>query len=355
MTNKIAAVFRRSGRRPSERGQALVLFAAGLAGFMGLVGIAIDIGQVVHARTDAQKVADAAALAGAQDLTNVAAATDSAGDYVELNGSAIADATVTISETNSANDTIEVKVDRQVEFTFLKAIGLSGTTVSAKAKVRIASFTGGSGLLPWGFVANNGSDSTLVNNACFDGWDGAEPQFKTGIDCTIKYGAGSGQAQGDFGALALDATGVQTYKNAIVDGSTNMYEVGDQVEAQTGDFGVNTKNALEDRLAQPLPADCQTNLQSQVMTYDGVSDTWAIKPDCYGHPRIGLVPVVDQINNPQKSTILAFAFIWIQDVQSLPGGQQSVDVQFLTLSGEIPGGYYGGDGTGAARIVKLME
>jgi Flp pilus assembly protein TadG len=75
VTNKIAAIFRRYGRHKTEQGQALVLFAAGLAGFLALVGLSIDIGQMVTAKTDAQKVADAAALAGAQDLTNAAAAT----------------------------------------------------------------------------------------------------------------------------------------------------------------------------------------------------------------------------------------------------------------------------------------
>jgi hypothetical protein len=40
-----------------------------------------------------------------------------------------------------------VKVDRKVNFTFLRVLGLDGTTVSAKAKVRIAAYSGGSGLL----------------------------------------------------------------------------------------------------------------------------------------------------------------------------------------------------------------
>ncbi len=355
MTNKIAAVFRPSRRRPSERGQALVLFAAGLAGFMGLVGIAIDIGQVVQARTDAQKVADAAAFAGAQDLTNVAAATNSAEDYVALNGSAVEDSTITISQTNSANDTIEVKVDRQVEFTFLKAIGLSGTTVSAKAKVRIASFSGGSGLLPWGLVASNNSDSTLLQNACFDGFkaDGVTPIFKTKTSCTIKYGAGSGQAQGDFGALALDGGGVNVYRDSIVKGSTKKYSVGDQVEPQTGNFGQNTKNALNDRLNEPAPAGCAT--KSDVMTWDAGTNSYAINPDCYLHPSLGLVPVVDKIDNPSKSKILSFAFIWIEGVTNGPGGQQNVQIEFLTLVGNIPNAYYDGDGAGDAKTVKLVE
>lgn len=357
MTKKIAAIFRLSSHKKSgaEHGQSLVLFAAGLVFFLGLVGLSIDVGQIVRSKTDAQKVADAAALAGAQDLTNASAATVSAQTYVKANGADVSDATVTISKTNSNNDTIEVTVNRKVNYTFLKALGMSGTTVSARAKVRVASFSGGSGLLPWGFVATNNSNSTLLQNPCFDGFksDGKTPIFKTNTSCTIKYGAGGGQAQGDFGALALDATGVSTYKDAIVNGSQKKYSIGDEVEAQTGNFGTNTKNALNDRLNNAAPAGCAT--KSDVMTWDPNSQSYSINPDCYGHPRLGLVPVVDKINNPEKSTIISFAFIWIEGVTNLPGGQQSVQVQFLTLVGNIPNAYYEGDGTGDAKTVKLVE
>jgi Putative Flp pilus-assembly TadE/G-like len=46
-----------------ENGQALVLFAAGLVGFLAFVGLSIDVGHRMWARTDQQKAADAAALA----------------------------------------------------------------------------------------------------------------------------------------------------------------------------------------------------------------------------------------------------------------------------------------------------
>ena len=354
MTNKIAAIFRSHRRtRQDDRGQALVLFAGGLVGFLGLVGLSIDVGQMVQARTDAQKTADAAAFAGAQDLTNAAAAKASAEDWVEYNGSATTDAEITVSQTSSTNDTIEVKVNRKVNFTFLKALGISGTTMSAKAKVRVASFSGGRGLLPWGLVATNNSNSTLLQNPCFTGYVNGQPTFKTNTNCTIKYGAGSGQAQGDFGALALDGTGVSTYKNSIVKGSATAYSIGDLVEAQTGNFGQNTKTALTDRLNETPPAGCSS--KSDVITWVNSSQSYAINPACFGHPNLGLVPVVDKIDNPAKSTIISFAFIWINGVTNGPGGQQNVNIEFLTLVGNIPDAYYNGDGSGYAKTVKLIE
>lgn len=121
-----------------------MLFALGLAGFLGLTGLAIDGGQIVFARTDLQKVADAAALAGAQDLARVApshvAAKGNAQAYASDNGAGTT--TVVISQTDRPSDTITVTVTRTVEYTFLKALGMSSTDVSATAVVVVKPVTG---------------------------------------------------------------------------------------------------------------------------------------------------------------------------------------------------------------------
>lgn len=51
-----------------ESGQSLVLFAAGLIVFLGLVAMSVDVGRLVWARTQVQAAVDAAALAAAQSL-----------------------------------------------------------------------------------------------------------------------------------------------------------------------------------------------------------------------------------------------------------------------------------------------
>lgn len=122
-------------RSQHERGQALVLFAAGLVAFLGLVGMSVDVGRVVYTRTDLQKIADAAALAGAQDLpASTSAATTSATTFADANGSS----TLTVSFSNTAvnNDTIRVTAARHVDYQFLKFVGLSGMDVSATARAK---------------------------------------------------------------------------------------------------------------------------------------------------------------------------------------------------------------------------
>lgn len=122
--------------RGRERGQALVLFAAGLAGFLGLVGLSIDVGQIVVTRQDLQKMADAGAFAGAQELPNPGQAKTTAREYINRNGvSSCGEECLKVTTTNEANDTLAVTTKRHVDFKFLKVIGLSGTEVSAKAKI----------------------------------------------------------------------------------------------------------------------------------------------------------------------------------------------------------------------------
>lgn len=158
-----------SFRQRFERGQAIVLFAAGLAGFCGLVGMAVDIGHVAYARTDLQKIADAAALAGAQDLpSSPSTASMAASSYATKNG--LATTNVAVSSSTNANDTITVTATRRVDYTFLKVIGLSGANPSASATVKVKAVTGytfdSSDVMPYAVWGGNASTRSCPNDVC---------------------------------------------------------------------------------------------------------------------------------------------------------------------------------------------
>ncbi len=336
-----------------ERGQALILFAVGLVAFCGLVGMSIDIGQLVYTRTDLQKMADAAAFAGAQDLTNTTAAEQSALAYIAANGSGTA--TVTFSQTYGPNDTIEVEAKRQVNYTFLRALGLTGDEVSAKAKVRVAVYNGGAGLLPFGFIASNDNNSTLLQNNCYLGNDSEGlPIFQQNVQCQIKYGAGSNSG-GDFGALALDGTGASIYRDTIKNGSTKSFKKGDKVDSETGNMNGPTKTGMEDRFALPPPSGCPGNSRNDVLL-DNPDGSVSIRPGCEDSPRIGIIPVVDKIDNPQKSTILGFAYVYLSALPPGNGNNNSIHVEFVSFVTELPNSFYDGDiDSNAAKTIKLME
>ncbi len=337
----------------SERGQVLALFGMGLAGFIGLVGLSVDMGQVVFARTDLQKLADSATFAAAQDLpdsTKATAAANTYGHSDQFPGTL----TVVISQTYGANDTVEVTASRRVNYWFLKAVGLDGMTVTAKAKARAMNYAGGAGLLPWGFIASNEDNSKLLQNSCYTGQtEEGVPTFQQNVPCTVKYGAGT-NAGGDFGALALDGTGANIYRESIAKGSTKTFMKGQQVDAETGNMQGPTGQGLADRLALPAILPCPGNLRSQVLTTDPVSGASSITSGCESSPRIGIIPVVNKIDNPQKSTILGFAFVFIEGTSG-SGGGSSVNVYFVKFVTILPNGVYTGTTSSGATAIKLVE
>jgi Flp pilus assembly protein TadG len=338
-----------------EQGQVLYMFVAGLVVFLGLVGLSVDVGMMVFTRTDLQKAADAAAFAASQDLPNTGAAETVATEYVAINAGADASAEVTFQQVGISVDTVTVETEKHVDFFFLKVLGMSGTDVSATATVQIASYAGGNGLVPFGLVASNDSNSTLLQNSCFNGWENGEPTFKQNMTCTMKFGAGSNSG-GDFGALSLDSSGGSTYRDNIGSGSSTAYRKGDKVPSETGNMNGPTKQGIDDRLAIPRPAGCQTDVKTEVLEYstNALGETVvSVREECKHHPRIILIPVVDQINNPQLSTILGFAFMWLESTSN-QGGQASVVGEFVQFVNEIPGGIYEGN-NGGSTIVKLIE
>lgn len=332
-----------------EDGQALILLVAGFAAFCGLVGLAIDIGQIVYVKSDLQKTADAAAFAGAQDLPSSSGATEVAHAYVGLNA-ADATANVQISQTHNPNDTIRVTARRQVNFTFLRVIGLSGTEVEATAVARVGTYNGGSGIVPWGLVASDNKD--FLGNSCFNGFAGGMPTFKQNQKCVLKYGAGSNSG-GDFGALALDGTGASNYRDDIAKGSDKAFYKGQKVEAQTGNMQGPTGQGIDDRLSTPAPASCPGYDRDDILKT--VGGETSILPGCENHPRLMIIPVVDKIDNPNLSTILGFAYMFLHG-ETNKGGQTAVEAEFVKFVTAVPGGNYSGpaDGT-AATAVMLIE
>jgi hypothetical protein len=72
-------------RSRSERGQAFALMIIALIALLGTAAIVMDVGFAWYAKRQVQASADAAALAGAQELPDVAAATSRASQYAALN------------------------------------------------------------------------------------------------------------------------------------------------------------------------------------------------------------------------------------------------------------------------------
>jgi hypothetical protein len=297
-----------------------------------------------------QKTADAAAFAAAQNLPTTSAATSKANEFVSLNTSG-ATSDVSFGYSGSSANSVTVKATRHVDYTFMKVLGLLGSDVSAKATVKVGLYNGGAGLVPWGLIASNNNNSSLLQNSCYLGIEpNGNVKFKQNQSCTLKEGAGS-NAGGDFGALSLGGSGGSTYASNIANGSPNSYKRGDKVPSETGNMVGPTKQGVADRFSVPPPPGCPSNNKSDVLKTNPDGSV-SVNPACADSARIILIPVVDKIQNPQMSTILGFAFMYLTGYSN-NGGHASVTGEFVQFVSEIPGGIYDGTGAGATSITLV--
>jgi putative Flp pilus-assembly TadE/G-like protein len=119
----------------SEGGQAVVLTLVFMTAMLGMAALVIDVGSWFRAQRDTQRVADAAALAGAQALPeSTGQARSFAIEYTNKNPIIGTPGTPTI--TFPASSTIKVHVSKPVNGFFSKIFGIDSFNVGADAAAR---------------------------------------------------------------------------------------------------------------------------------------------------------------------------------------------------------------------------
>lgn len=120
-------------QRPVERGQTLVIVALTITVLMLMAGLAVDVGMAYNDRRDMQTAADAAALAGAQQLCDdkgETAALAAATSIGQLNG---ATAVEPVASLGSDARSIRVVTRTDARTFFFRIIGIDSVPVSAAA------------------------------------------------------------------------------------------------------------------------------------------------------------------------------------------------------------------------------
>lgn len=121
----------------SQRGQSMVFTLIFLVVLIGMATLVLDVGSWYRTHRQAQATADAAALAGAQELPeSTGAATTAALDYGTRNGGGVVGADVRFSTGYVANDTIEITARRPAQGVFAQLFGLDSMSARAVAKAR---------------------------------------------------------------------------------------------------------------------------------------------------------------------------------------------------------------------------
>ena len=261
-------------QRREERGSTLLLAAFALVILLAMGALAIDVATLYVARTEAQRVADAAALAGANAFaasgcTNAGTCdtlqpqakiqAKAVGDANDVFSQAanIADADVTFPSSGDANDPLVQVVVRRSVPTFLagalqRFLGGASSSSNVVAKATAEAFNPSSSnaqfsaacLKPWVFpnwdpTTGNplvNSDGTIVNPAAVNGaevlWHrtSTTPQY-----LKVNLSGGGGGYQSDIGtcnpvqlksgdtlSVLPGARGTQTAINNLINGPTGQ-------------------------------------------------------------------------------------------------------------------------------------
>src|ERR1700727_236399 len=141
-----------SGSRKTQRGATLVIVAASLVGFLLLAGLAIGLVAFYLGRSEAQRAADAGALAGAQQFvlsgftsggvtqsavttlaTNAATA---AAEQNKVGGQTLTSSNITVPApdfSRSGNPLITVQISTSLPTFFMNIFGISTVTIGTAA------------------------------------------------------------------------------------------------------------------------------------------------------------------------------------------------------------------------------
>jgi hypothetical protein len=124
-------------RLRSEAGQAVALSAVFMTALLASCAAVLDVGAWFREDRDTQRIVDAAALAGAQELPeSTGKAHARALEYATKNGEELPAANVTFETTVIEDDTIIVELERPAPGFFAKLFGIESITVGSNAKAR---------------------------------------------------------------------------------------------------------------------------------------------------------------------------------------------------------------------------
>ena len=253
-----------------KKGSVAVITAVAILAVSGMTALVVDAGVLYLNRFQAANAADAAALAGGQELPGRPdEAISVAQNYASMNKKTDPTGTDKVDPVLSKNNTaLTVTVSRNVPLFFAKIWGLDSSTVQASATAEVQNYSGGErGIVPFGIEKQN---------------------FIFGQTYTLKLGGGSGY-NGNFQALALGGSGASVYTSNIKNGFKGSFKAGDWIFTETGNMSGPTAAGVSYRLGLDPSA-----------TFDTVETS---------SPRIIITPVLDSllVSGREDVQIVGFA------------------------------------------------
>lgn len=259
-----------------EEGNVMLLVSLSMVGLLAMIGLVIDGGNLYVTRAHLQKVADAAVLSGAQELTNRESKVTEVVQYVlQSENEAASMETLQIT----MNQKVGINLRKEVPLTFSRLFGRESAPVEAHAAAELGVMGRAKGAAPLGI------DESIQLEYY--------QEYKLKVDQT-------GVEEGYFGVLALGGTGSDTYEENLRHGYQNEIKVGDTLDTQTGNIAGKTRTVIRERVNG-----CSENPRD------------VFDRDC---SRVILIPVYQPIGDTTKQLkqvkVTGFAYFYITDPMS---------------------------------------
>ncbi|WP_261134558.1 pilus assembly protein TadG-related protein [Bacillus sp. Marseille-Q3570] len=259
-----------------EAGSSIVLIGLAMLALITIMGLVIDGGSLFMTKSHLQKVANAAALSGAQELTTNETEVRNVvnkvlTEHTELN---------TLEHVKiDMKDKIGVDLVKEVPLYFSSLFGKGAVPVKVHAAAEIGPMGEAVGVAPLGIDRS-------VNPQPYQ-------------EYTLKVGPHDNDT-GFFGILALGGPGADTYKKNLRNGYEGSVKIGDIIETQTGNIAA-TRSIINDLVNQ-----CTVTEEEMK---DGANPR-----DC---ERILLIPIYDPEDDDQNQLksikIVGFAHFYITE------------------------------------------
>jgi hypothetical protein len=379
-----------------EKGATLAVTAVMIAGVLSLLALAIDLGMLRTARAEAQRAADAAALAGAQEFLRV---TPPSAAVTPARTQAMAfarrnwirkvqiDSTEVTIQVIPAQEKVWVRIERTgLSLWFARLLGRSFGTVNAAAAAAAMPASAAKCVAPWAVpdIWHDAGDDTDGDRV----WDTGE-QWNFGDDLGDYYqmynnnplanpaetGYGSAWRNGNGSGITNDfgmpmVLKVQDPNNAPTSGFFYPFRIGSNSGAQ------DYRDAIESCDPQVVPLHSTVPLEMGNMvgpTRQGVNNLIGQDPSAYwdpvagvvspsglNSPRIKIVPLYDPnyisqiVGGNHTLTFNNFALIFVEGVVK-QGQDEFVIGRFMYYAQGVGGNPGGGAPGSLVRVLQLVE
>jgi hypothetical protein len=301
-----------------SKGQIAVVMILVMPVLLGVIGLGADVGVLYYNWVALQKAADAAALAGASQLTgDPATTTDSVvvstgTQYAKINGVTQTSDTILVSPA-SDDKSVSVYLSRKVPYYFLQLVGLKSGKVTAKATAGVLPTSGVCGAAPFGLPCRqdcngNGCYGQTAAPGAGDSTCGGAYQFNTanlsaGTQIQLKSDWSITGVPGNWDPLAIGGSGASTYRSNIGHGESRILHAGDTVPTETGNIVGPTGQGFTDR-GLTLPNSTVATVPESPYTTLSASD-----------PHVMIAPLVDYTaagkNGKTNVPILDFVTLYV--------------------------------------------